>query len=455
MAERRLPEDPSSSRTTLESKPSYDTQLKQAYQTYAKVLGLGCLAVIIMIFAIFSIYWGSLEVIPARNIQGWLIDFDGGSIGQIVTQGLTSSPNPASKITWNILPPSQFSSLDAVRHEVYDEKTFVALTINPGASSRLQASLSSPNATYNGSEAISIFASEARSENAFRSLIRPSIQASLDPLLTMAAARMAKEAASNPNLMNLLTTSPQTLTLPVWYQLININPFDQTLATAVTFVGLIYQVILAFFVVNMALGARQASGLERLLPMRKLVMLRLGSSFLAYLIISLFYCLLSLAFQLKLHKTFGSAGFLVFWMLNFVGILALGLALESMMTLLTIKFVAFFMLIWIIGNVSVVAFPLELMPVVYRYGYAAPFYNLTKAMRTILFDTKNEVGYHFGILFVWVAISCITLPIFMILTRKRDGSQAKTQEQNQVRNQDSNPEPQWLENEKLKEPQSV
>ena len=39
-------------------------------------------------------------------------------------------------------------------------------SVNPGASSRLTNSLASPNTTYDGSEAITAYAEEARNENA-------------------------------------------------------------------------------------------------------------------------------------------------------------------------------------------------------------------------------------------------------------------------------------------------
>ena len=74
-------------------------------------------------------------------------------------------------------------------------------------------------------------------------------------------------------------------------------------AVGVTFVGLIYQVILSFFVVvsghsscsiytlkpetkMIGVAAREASQVERLLPLRKLIALRLTTSFAAYFILS-------------------------------------------------------------------------------------------------------------------------------------------------------------------------
>lgn len=72
------------------------------------------------------------------------------------------------------------------------------------------------------------------------------------------------------------------------------------------------------------------------------------------------------------------------------------------------------------ANVSVCVFPLEVMPVVYRYGKGAPFYNVSVAMRTVIFGTKNMVGLSFGVLIAWVAINCITLSVIQIWAGKRN-----------------------------------
>lgn len=84
-----------------------------------------------------------------------------------------------------------------------------------------------------------------------------------------------------------------------------------------------------------------------------------------------------------------------------------GLALETMISVLTIKYVQLFLILWIIskylpldcmkiklnystGNVSVCLWPPEMLPSFYRYAYAAPFYHLSRGVRTIVFSTKNE-----------------------------------------------------------------
>ena len=70
-------------------------------------------------------------------------------------------------------------------------------------------------------------------------------------------------------------------------------------------------------------------------------------------------------------------------------------------------------------NVSVVFYPVEILPTIFRYGYATPFYNVSRATRTILFSTRDQVGLNFGVLFGWIAVSFITIPLFTWFLRRR------------------------------------
>ncbi len=37
---------------------------------------------VLVMFCIFSIYWGALWKIPAHNLSGWVVDFDGSTVGE-------------------------------------------------------------------------------------------------------------------------------------------------------------------------------------------------------------------------------------------------------------------------------------------------------------------------------------------------------------------------------------
>lgn len=222
-----------------------------------------------------------------------------------------------------------------------------------------------------------------------------------------------------------MAISPQTVVKPISYTINNLVPFAQPVATAATFVGLIYVLILSFFIVMIGWGAREVSGLDKTLTYRSIVTLRLISCFIDYFFVALFYSLLNLAFKLDVFRKFHRAGFVIFWMLSWVAMLSVGLALESLITILTPRFVPFFMILWVIVNVAVSVYPIDTLPRVYRYGYAAPFYNISRSIRTIAFATKNNLALNFGVLIVWVAISCVTLPIFQWYARRKQVAEAE------------------------------
>lgn len=395
-----------------------DPQMARARVIYIKGYIGGTVLVIVTIFAVFSIYWGALWRVPCRPLETWVVDFDGGIVGLSVVQ--TLSAMSSNDIQWATIPASQFpEGIDQLAHEIVDEAAWAAVAINSGSSRALEASLLNPNASYDSSSVMTLLADEGRNENAYRNLIRPTAQTQLDATSTIFAAQFARQIANLSTLPQLMATSPQTVVKPISYTINNLVPFAQPVATAATFVGLIYVLILSFFIVMIGWGAREVSGLERTLTYRSLVTLRLISCFIDYFFVALFYSLLNLAFKLDVFRKFHRAGFVIFWMLGWVGMLAVGLALESVITILKPRFIPFFMILWVIANVSVCVYPIDTLPRLYRYGYAAPFYNISRSIRTIAFGTKNNLALNFGVLIVWVAISCVTLPVFQWYARRK------------------------------------
>lgn len=90
-----------------------------------------------------------------------------------------------------------------------------------------------------------------------------------------------------------------------------------------------------------------------------------------------------------------------------------GLTLDAMALIFTPKFIPFFLILWVVSkylesfilvtgcransfvpahlvNVSIASYPLDLLPEIFRYGYAMPFYNLSRTVLAICFGTKND-----------------------------------------------------------------
>lgn len=137
-----------------------------------------------------------------------------------------------------------------------------------------------------------------------------------------------------------------------------------------------------------------------------------------YAWLSLVFAMINLPFKVDFGAHFTYAGgFFLWWVILFLGMASVGLACEFMITVLGPKFIAFFLIPLIIANVSVVSLPHELQPWIYRYGVAMPFYNCSKAVRTIIFNTKNEIGQNVGILIGWVVLSIVTTTVATYLYR--------------------------------------
>ncbi len=116
-----------------------------ARNIYLKIFLGGSFMTIIIVFSIFSIFWGAIWKTPVYNLPGWIVvchhcyipvlqltaqikDFDGGLIGQGVVQALTSQSG-FSKVSWRVVPPSQFpGGLTELAHAVLEEKTWVAIS---------------------------------------------------------------------------------------------------------------------------------------------------------------------------------------------------------------------------------------------------------------------------------------------------------------------------------------
>ncbi|KAJ7174352.1 hypothetical protein C8R46DRAFT_892399 [Mycena filopes] len=394
-------------------------QVSAARALYLKILVGGVTGLSIVVFGVFSIYWGSVRTTPHHTLPGWIVDFDGGAVGQAVSTSLSAMNAGTNGISWAVVSASQFSEgISQLRNAIVQEKTWYGVTINPGASANLSAAISAVDVSYDSSTAMTFLGSEARNEDIYRLAAEQ-----LDALSFQFGLQFAKNMSLNSslaaNLTTIIATAPQLILRPIYYTSDNIRPFDVLVASAITFVGLIYLVILSFFIVLVSAGARAATGIENLLTLGSLIRVRLTTSFVAYFFISLFYTLLNRAFQLPFSRHFGHVGIVIFWMLNWSGMLAAGLALEAMVTLLTLRFIPFFLILLIISNVSVAVYPLQVLPHIYRYGYAFPFYNLSRAVRSIVFRTKNELGLNFGVLLSWVALSCCTLPLFQWFMRRR------------------------------------
>jgi hypothetical protein len=152
-----------------------------------------------------------------------------------------------------------------------------------------------------------------------------------------------------------------------------------------------------------------------------------------YLLLGLLFAMVTLPFKAHFGAHYTSAGGFFLWAFTvWLGMCALGLSLEFAITIIGPKFMGFFLVALIIANVSVASQPHELQPWIYRYGVAMPFHNVGQAVRTIIFDTKNQVAQNLGILLAWAVFSLCTITLATWLMRRKSVNEHKRTKQQGV-----------------------
>ena len=228
----------------------------------------------------------------------------------------------------------------------------------------------------------------------------------------------SSDVLSNRNSVRLATT-------PLTFAYYDIIEYTNPVLVAPNQVGLIYMIILTFFQVGFFSDVHLVVELSFNLKRRHYLGYRILSSTLSYFVLSLFFSFVSLAMQIDFRVAFGHAGFLVYWMVCFLTFAAVGLANEIMAMILIVVYpplVGYWLILWVLVNISPTFAPFELLPGVFKYGYAMPIHASSEISKVILFNTwKGKLGYNFGILVGWVVFQYLTLPFWITWFQKTIG----------------------------------
>ena len=131
----------------------------------------------------------------------------------------------------------------------------------------------------------------------------------------------------------------------------NLRPYDQPVASAITLVGLIYMLIFSFIIAMMNNGAREI--IAPFLTTASYIRYRIFVPLILYMPTALLFAMVNLPFKVQFGAHFTYAGGFFLWAFStYLGMCALGFAVEFAITILGPKFIGFFLVAWIIVNVS-------------------------------------------------------------------------------------------------------
>ncbi|GFZ47651.1 hypothetical protein JCM24511_05397 [Saitozyma sp. JCM 24511] len=384
-----------------------------------KILGGGTVITILVMWICLPFYWGSLWKSNryTNKLTVRVINRDSGSIGSFVSSALLNQTN----LKYFYTSVTEFPTDAEVENDIVEEGAWAAIVVQPGVTANLLTARQTGNSSWNGTSAVHVYYNQGRQETAVNSYLVPYIQAELGAIVGRASAQSIGQYISsnsgNTTAMNLLAQAPTTVTNSVYFTMVNLRPYSQPVAQAITLVGLIYMLIFSFIITMNNNAAREIIG--PYLRTKDLIIMRLAVPMILYLPISFLFAMISLPFKVDFGAHYTYAGGFFLWAFTlYLGMSAVGLATEFAITILGPKFMGFFLIPLIIANVSVASLPHELQPWIYRYGVAMPFYNVGRVVRTIIFNTKNTIALNIGILLAWTVFSLITITFATWLFRR-------------------------------------
>ncbi|KAL8280093.1 hypothetical protein RQP46_007423 [Phenoliferia psychrophenolica] len=283
---------------------------------------------------------------------------------------------------------------------------------------------SSNNLPYDGSGALTLIYTEARNFDTYDQWIQPGMFSLSSKTLPLAATAFAKVAY--PRIGALSTESyisvnhtylASIVASPFGVSSWNIRPLDAFAGIAATTIGMLYLLIFTFFISIFWNAAR--GPIESKIPLKQLIALRIGVPVFQYVFISLSISLLSLAFGVPFSRFYGRGGFVIFWLSNFLTQWGLGMMMEVAISLLGPKGTPFFLIFWVIINVSVAFLDMGDQSHFYAYGFIVPVFNAVDAAKSVAFGTKNHLGQNFGVNIAWSVGGSLLLAAVTACQRKR------------------------------------
>lgn len=404
----------------------------------------------VLMLGIFSIYWGSMMhrndhmkylkfLVMVEDVD--TIDGVPPIFGDRVIDVVTL-PFARYYGDWQVYTPLNFSEIRPkhsvgntqwdVETLVHEQKFWGAIHVKPIVTHQIYTALLNPETAYNASAKIWRLVYETgRDFNNVPSYVVPNSQTiearvlSYQKEMTGQLIDILRQQGKNTS--EILDKGWAVLAHSLNFEMKDLRPLRQPQVMAPAQVGLIFLIIVTFFQFNFFVDFHKTVAGY---PMKKphYLLYRLLGSFLTYFWLSLMYSLISLAFQIDFTKAFGRGGFPVYWMTIWLTMCAVGGMNEIMAHVLIMVFppcLGFWLIFWVISNVSCTFTPMALTANFYRYGYALPIYNANEIIKVVFFDThKGHIGRNYGILVAWVVVTNILLALVLPIFGKVMGKKA-------------------------------
>ncbi|SGZ53173.1 CIC11C00000004853 [Sungouiella intermedia] len=395
-----------------------------------KVLGIyGIMGFFIL--AIFSIYWGSIyrREYRYKNLRMLVVIEDEDTVNGIAPiigetiRSILATPPAMALGKWLIQNTTEFNALaqrhnnsvfEEIQRQVHHQHYWSSIYVPRNATVGLYEAILAGDVSYNVSANTAIsYYETGRDFLSMNQYVTPNVQR-IQSMFLRHQQNITSAILGNSDLSQVFNNlnSLTVAATPMEWTFMDGRPFKDPVLLAPSQVGLIYMIIITFFSFNFFSDIHQSVA-KMGIKIPHLVLYRILSAILSFFVISFFYSLVTLVFQVDFTRTFGHSGFIVYWMTNFLTMWAVGAMNEAMgmvFIMLYPPLLGFWMLFWVIVNISPTFAPLALSAKFFRYGYGMPIHASYEITKVIFFNTyKGALGRNYGILVAWCVIASVLL----------------------------------------------
>ncbi|ORY84489.1 hypothetical protein BCR37DRAFT_271048 [Protomyces lactucae-debilis] len=396
--------------------------LAEDRKKWFKMTSLFMVLLTAIIFGILSIYWGAVHSLQFNLDVATvtIIDLDGGEIGQAIQAFGQASRSATPKDTLGYVSPgvNQYPTQEAALKALQNEDFWVGIVAVPGATDRMNTALTTGNNSYKPNEALQVLYQEGRNALIISELILPKLTTFLNEFVSnFTTNKQSSLLQQNEGNAAALATQLRT-PIPVGFTLVNKAPYMPTTAEASTEIGSIYIIIASFITVIMF----EQLFLQLLgkVGTRTFYLLRMAALPVIFLLLSAIYLLLSVVWQVPFDRHYGTAGYVIYWLLSWCGMISFGLTISNVNDLIGQPFTAVFFVFWVVSNVTAGFYPIEFLSNFYRWGLAWPFRHLLTGSKAVIFGTKNTLGLNFGVIIAWIAVGLLVQPLAIFLWMRKN-----------------------------------
>ncbi|KAJ5110663.1 hypothetical protein N7532_001198 [Penicillium argentinense] len=376
-----------------------------------------------MAYLFGTAYHGSSRVDTFKILY---VDYDDGVIGNSVMPAYHGLASPGF-LTIAQQSPSDYPTPSDIRQVVCKGKYWGAIYANHDASSRLSSALTSPTYAehYNGSDALTYVWNSAK-----YAAQAQTIYSDLE-ILVEATRIQWSESNGTAALMSANTSDKfitQALLNPISSSSIDIKPTNQGVRFYYNSLTMVIPILQQFFFIMALNGIFGEFKAYRELSIKAAVILRFALS-LAYTFIGSL-CMAGYIWGFREDWHVNGHQFALTWMAIWLVAHINFLLIDAVTVIVSIKFMPFVILTWIILNVSSTVAPFNLSPGFYRIGYAFPAHELYEILLDIWTeDCFPSLHRDLPILWSWWVVG---LAVFVVGMRRRytkavaqDGDQEK------------------------------